>query len=199
MQGVLEEALAAVLPEPVALTVAGRTDSGVHARGQVAGHPGSAAPAAALNAHLPDDVRVIASDEAHEGFDARRDALSRTYRYRVHTAPQASVFEHNRALHWRRPVVRPRWTCARRCCPARAISPPFTPTQTDHVRFERDVMRAEWVDEGEDVLAFDRGGTVHAPHGALPGGHHVGVASDAARLRRRSASPAGRPAPQRRR
>ncbi len=154
MQGVLEEALAAVLPEPVALTVAGRTDSGVHARGQVAGHPGSAAPAAALNAHLPDDVRVIASDEAHEGFDARRDALSRTYRYRVHTAPQASVFEHNRALHWRRPVDRPALDLCAAMLPGTHDFTAFTPTQTDHVRFERDVMRAEWVDEGEDVLAF---------------------------------------------
>jgi len=99
-------------------------------------------------------VRVIESEDARDGFDARRDARSRTYRYRVHAAPQASVFEHNRALHWRRPVQR----AALEECAAMLLGThdftAFTPTQTDHVRFERDVIRAEWVDEGEDVLAF---------------------------------------------
>ena len=75
VQGELEEALAEVLREPVALTVAGRTDAGVHARGQVASHPGAPAPAGALNGLLPADVRVLASEAAPDGFDARRDAL----------------------------------------------------------------------------------------------------------------------------
>jgi len=154
VQGVLEQALADVLGERVTLTVAGRTDSGVHARGQVASHPGPPAPAAALNARLPGDVRVIDSADAPEGFDARRDARSRTYRYRVHAAAQASVFEHNRALHWRHPLDR----AALEECAALLLGThdftAFTPTRTDHVRFERDVMRAEWVDEDDDVLAF---------------------------------------------
>jgi tRNA pseudouridine38-40 synthase len=151
---VLEDALAAVLPEPVALTVAGRTDSGVHARGQVASHPGTAAPAAALNANLPADVRVIESEHAPDGFDARRDALSRTYRYRVHTAAQAGVFEHNRALHWRHPVDRPALDRCAAMLPGTHDFTAFTPTRTDHVRFERHVMRSEWMEEAEDVLAF---------------------------------------------
>ena len=150
----LEEALAGLLPEPVALTVAGRTDSGVHARGQVASHPGTSAPAAAVNAHLPGDVRVMESEEVPEGFDARRDAVSRTYRYRVHAAPQASVFEHNRALHWRHPLDRAALDECAAMLPGTHDFTAFTPTRTDHVRFERDVMRAEWVDEGDDVLAF---------------------------------------------
>ncbi len=150
----LEGALAGVLPEPVALTVAGRTDSGVHARGQVASHPGTSAPAAALNAHLPDDVRVIESEAAAEGFNARRDARSRTYRYRVHAAPQASVFEHNRALHWRHPLDRAALQECAALLPGTHAFTAFTPTRTDHVRFERDVMRAEWVDEDDDVVAF---------------------------------------------
>ncbi len=143
-----------MLPGPVALTVAGRTDSGVHARGQVASHSGSSAPAAALNAHLPGDVRVIESEDAPEGFDARRDARSRTYRYRVLAAPQGSVFEHNRALHWRHPLDR---SALRECAamlPGTHDFTAFTPTRTDHVRFERDVVRAEWVGEDDDVLAF---------------------------------------------
>jgi tRNA pseudouridine38-40 synthase len=154
VQDVLEGALAGVLPEPVALTVAGRTDSGVHARGQVASHPGTSAPAAALNAHLPDDVRVIESEAAAEGFNARRDARSRTYRYRVHAAPQASVFEHNRALHWRHPLDRAALDECAAMLPGSHDFTAFTPTRTDHVRFERDVMRAEWVDEEDDVVAF---------------------------------------------
>jgi len=154
VQGVVEEALAGLLPEPVALTVAGRTDSGVHARGQVASHPGTSAPAAAVNAHLPDDVRVIESEDAPSGFDARRDALSRTYRYRVRAAPQGSVFERNRALHWRHPLDRAALDECAAMLPGSHDFTAFTPTRTDHVRFERDVMRAEWVDEDDDVLAF---------------------------------------------
>ena len=150
----LEDALERVLADPVALTVAGRTDAGVHARGQVASHPGTSAPADAINAHLPGDVRVIRSEDVPDGFDARRDARGRTYRYRVHAAPQPSVFEHNRALHWRHPVDRAALDQCAAMLPGTHDFTAFTPSQTDHVRFERDVMRAEWVDEGEDVLGF---------------------------------------------
>jgi tRNA pseudouridine38-40 synthase len=93
VQGVLGDALLLVLklPEPPDLTVAGRTDAGVHARGQVA-HVDVAAyawePAAdralrRLNRVLPDDVRLHAIDLAPPGFDARFSALSRRYTYRV--------------------------------------------------------------------------------------------------------------------
>jgi tRNA pseudouridine38-40 synthase len=93
VQGVVEDALALVLkpaqrPE---LTVAGRTDAGVHARGQVA-HVDVLAEVWAvvadqalrrLNRVLPDDVRLHAIDQAPPGFDARFSALSRRYSYRV--------------------------------------------------------------------------------------------------------------------
>ena len=78
-------ALVTVLRREVTLTVAGRTDRGVHARGQVASHDGEPAPVRNLNALLPPDVAVLASEPAPDGFDARRDARSRTYRYRLHT------------------------------------------------------------------------------------------------------------------
>ncbi len=134
--------------------MAGRTDAGVHARGQVASHAGDPAPAAGLNALLPADVRVLASEPAGEGFDARRDARSRSYRYRVLTEPVARVFERGRALHWRAPLDRGVLdACASLLC-GRHDFTAFTPTRTRHVRFERDVMRAEWLDEGEGVLAF---------------------------------------------
>jgi tRNA pseudouridine38-40 synthase len=154
VQQTVEEAIATVQRAPVTLTVAGRTDRGVHARGQVASHEGEPAPIRNLNALLPDDVAVLASEEAPEGFDARRDARSRTYRYRIHTSSAPSPFERNRSLWWPRPIDRD----ALGACAAALLGThdftAFTPTETDHVRFERDVFRAEWVDEPGDVLAF---------------------------------------------
>jgi tRNA pseudouridine38-40 synthase len=154
VQAVLEEALATVLPRPVQVTVAGRTDAGVHARGQVASHPGESARAEALNAVLPDDVRVLSSEAARDGFDARRDVRSRAYRYRVHTRAVPSPFERGRALHWPSPLNREALdACAAALVGAHDFTA-FTPTQTDHVRFERDVLRAEWADESADVVGF---------------------------------------------
>ena len=75
VQDELERALAVVLRrEAVVLTVAGRTDAGVHAWGQVASYSGTAALPRSLNALLPDDVAVLESRQAPPGFDARRDA-----------------------------------------------------------------------------------------------------------------------------
>lgn len=152
VQGELEAALAAGGSECPALTVAGRTDAGVHARGQVASHSGEVVPAARLNALLAPDVRIVASEPAAEGFDARRDAHSRTYRYRVLARAQASPFEHGRALHWRHRLDR----SALDAC-AGALHGPhdfraFTPARSDHVRFEREVLAAQWRVPGPDLV-----------------------------------------------
>ena len=154
VQGVLEEALATVLRRDVELTVAGRTDRGVHARGQVASHAGGPAPLRSLNALVPDDLAVLRSEEAPDGFHARRDAKSRTYRYRVLARPSPSAFERGRALWWSRRVDR---ATVDECAAALVGShdfTAFTPTETEHVRFVRDIARAEWVEESDDVLAF---------------------------------------------
>jgi tRNA pseudouridine38-40 synthase len=151
---VAEEALATVLRAPVTLTVAGRTDRGVHALGQVASHAGDPAPARALNGVLPDDVAVLASEAAPDGFDARRDALSRSYRYRVLTRSAPSPFERGRALWWPRPLDR----AVLDECAAAMVGEhdftAFTPSDSDHVRFRRKLLRAEWLDEPGDVVAF---------------------------------------------
>jgi tRNA pseudouridine38-40 synthase len=126
VQGVLEE----VLGKP--LTVAGRTDAGVHARGQVASHPGDPMPAAELNAILPDDVRVLKSEAAPDGFDARRDAKSRTYRYAVRDFPYQLDRD---ALD----------ACAAAVRGTHDFTA-FTPTQSHHRRFERNVLRSEWIE-----------------------------------------------------
>jgi tRNA pseudouridine38-40 synthase len=152
VQGTLEDALERVTRREVRLAVAGRTDAGVHARGQVASHDGAPAPATALNGVLPRDVRVLESEDAPDGFDARRDAVSRTYRYRMHTRAVASPFERGRALHWPHRIDR---VALDRCTAAITGNhdfTAFTPTQTDHVLFTRTVLGAEWRDPEPDVL-----------------------------------------------
>jgi len=154
VQAELETALATVLRREVPLTVAGRTDAGVHARGQVASHDGEPAPLDSLNGVLPADVRALGSEPAAEGFDARRDAKSRTYRYRMATARVLNPFELGRALHWPHSLDRAALDACAAMLPGSHDFTAFTPTQTKHTRFERDVMRAEWVEEPDDVLAF---------------------------------------------
>jgi tRNA pseudouridine38-40 synthase len=154
VQEVVEEALERVSRQHRTLTVAGRTDTGVHARAQVASHEGEPAPAGALNGVLPDDVRVLESEPAADGFDARRDALSRTYRYRLYTRRALSPFERGRALHWPHRLDR---AALDRCAEAIVGThdfTAFTPTQTDHVLFSRTVLRAEWLDAGDHGLEF---------------------------------------------
>jgi tRNA pseudouridine38-40 synthase len=154
VQETVEGAIATVLRRDVRLTVAGRTDRGVHARGQVASHEGEPAPPRNLNALLPPDVAVLASEPAEDGFDARRDARSRTYRYRLHTRAEPSPFEQGRALWWPRPLDRDRLDACAAALAGTHDFTAFTPTETDHVRFERDILRAEWAEEPGEVLSF---------------------------------------------
>jgi tRNA pseudouridine38-40 synthase len=157
VQGELEAALAQVLRESVQLTVAGRTDTGVHARGQVASFETSVEPpedlARRLNGVAPDDVAVTAAAVVADGFSARHDARARSYRYRLLARSTPSPFEVGRALWWPHRVDRE----ALDACAAALLGThdftAFTPTQTDHVRFDRDVFAASWEAEG-DVLSF---------------------------------------------
>jgi tRNA pseudouridine38-40 synthase len=154
VQAELERALAVVLGREVALTVAGRTDRGVHASGQVASHRGEPARASSLNALLPGDVAVTGSAAAPDGFDARGDALSRTYRYRILHRRTRSALEHGRALWWPHRLDRDLLhSCAAALHGAHDFTA-FTPTETDHVRFRRVVYAARWDEQG-DVLQFE--------------------------------------------
>lgn len=145
MQGELERALASLRGgEPVALTVAGRTDRGVHALAQVASHDGDPAPVDGLNAVLPPDVAVRASERAADGFDARRDAVSRTYCYKILTRRTRSAFEGRRALHWPHAIDRAALDACAAALSGTHDFTAFTPTETDHVRFERVVLAARW-------------------------------------------------------
>jgi len=92
VQGELERALGTVLREPVPVTGAGRTDTGVHALGQVAAITCTAEVRAALrsiNAVLPDDIVVRSAEAVADSFHPRFDAVRRHYRYRLHRGPTA--------------------------------------------------------------------------------------------------------------
>ena len=100
----LAAALERVLGTRVDLTVAGRTDAGVHAWQQVVSFDLEADPpervARALNALTSPEIVVLDVGPAADGFDARRDARSRTYCYRILAEPTPDPFEHERALWW---------------------------------------------------------------------------------------------------
>jgi tRNA pseudouridine38-40 synthase len=153
VQEELETALATLARAPVELTVAGRTDRGVHAWGQVASYAGEPVALRSLNALVGDDVAVLGCEAAPDGFDARRDARSRTYCYRVLARPAPGAFEHGRALWWPHRVDREALRACAALLPGTHDFTAFTPTETYHVRFERDVLRAEWHEDG-DVLEF---------------------------------------------
>ena len=150
----MEAVLATVRGEAVELTVAGRTDAGVHALGQVASHPGDPIPVGAWNGNLPPDIRVLASDPAPDGFDARRDAVSRAYAYRIATRDSLSPFERRHALHWPHPLDCDALHECAAFLPGKHDLTAFTPTQTAHRLFERNISYAEWLDAGENMLEF---------------------------------------------
>jgi tRNA pseudouridine38-40 synthase len=157
VQGELEAALATVLREPVQLTVAGRTDTGVHALGQVASFVTSSEVnedlARRLNGVGPDDIAVTAAIAVDDDFDARRSAKSRSYRYRVLARSAPSPFEQGRALWWPHRIDLHALEACATALPGNHDFTAFTPTQTDHVRFDRDIHHASWEQEG-DILTF---------------------------------------------
>ena len=109
VEGELRAALDELYPRWGGLAVAGRTDAGVHARGQVASFEAEGGPpperaAPALNGVLPDDVAAVASEAAPDGFNARFSATGRSYRYRVWRREAHSPLERRRSLWLPRPV-----------------------------------------------------------------------------------------------
>jgi tRNA pseudouridine38-40 synthase len=157
VQGDLERALRTVLGEedldgePLTLTVAGRTDRGVHAWEQVASYRHEAVDPLRLNSLLADDVSVLAAEPAEETFDARRDACSRTYCYRVLARRTRDVFERGRSLWWPRELDRALLRECANVLPGRHDFTAFTPTETEYLHFDCHVLRAQWLAVG-DVL-----------------------------------------------
>ena len=109
VQEELEKGLARLCGEPVRVTGAGRTDAGVHARGQVASlrvprELPLKAWTAGLNALLPDDMACVRAESAPEGFDARRWARGKRYAYAILVTAVRSPLERGRAWEIRRPL-----------------------------------------------------------------------------------------------
>lgn len=158
VEGELAGALETILRHPVRLSVAGRTDAGVHASGQVVSFeagtglsPGTVAYKA--SAVLPEDVAMRRCARVPDGFDARRDARSRSYEYRVVNAPVRSPLHRRRAVY----IARRLDLDALRGC-AKLVRGThdfraFTPAKTHHTRFERTVMESSWERSG-DLLIY---------------------------------------------
>ena len=158
VEGVVRNALG-VFPSFADLAVAGRTDAGVHALGNVVsvdvdGGPPVDRTAEALNAVLPDDVAVNAAEAASSDFHARHSARSRSYRYRIWRRRAPSPFEQKRAWWYPRPVDRERLAEAADLLLGEHDFRAFTPAETEHNAFRRNVLRAEWHSRGH-ALEFE--------------------------------------------
>ena len=158
VEGCLEEALRTVLGSAPLLRVAGRTDAGVHARRQVVSLllPAGTDPAKllrSLNALTPAGIAVVELRPAPAGFDARRDATGRGYRYFVCSDPVISPFWNGYC-----------WQVsgydldlgvmaeAAALAAGRHRFTAFTPTETKHVFFDRTVLRCRWTRAGGAAL-----------------------------------------------
>jgi tRNA pseudouridine38-40 synthase len=157
VQEELERVLHVILGEtghdgqPLKLTVAGRTDAGVHAWEQVASYAHEAVDPLRLNGLLDGDLAVLTCEPAPEGFDARRDATSRTYCYRVLARRARSAFAPGYALWWPQELDTSVLLECAQAIVGRHDFTAFTPTETEHTRFQRNVLRAEWRVAGEQL------------------------------------------------
>ena len=159
VEGALREALDGTFVSAENLAVAGRTDSGVHALGQVVsvdveGGPPRERVAAALNPRLPDEITVLSAAPAPDGFHARHSARSRSYRYRLFTRATPSPFELRRSWWFPRPLDQDALAAAASPLVGEHDFRAFTPAQTQHEVFVRVVERAEWLRRG-DHLDFE--------------------------------------------
>ncbi len=140
---------AALAVDPGALTVAGRTDAGVHAEANVVSLDAPRlAPVRAVNRRLPVDIALLAAERA-DGFDARADARSRSYVYRLLLAERPDPFRARYELHHPRPIDEDALVACAAVIVGQHDFRAFTPTETDHVFFDRTVLAAAWRSEGE--------------------------------------------------
>jgi tRNA pseudouridine38-40 synthase len=153
VEGELRGALGTVLRQPIKLTVAGRTDAGVHASGQVVHFDAETAldpstVAYKASAVLPEDVALRRCAVAPTGFDGRGSATSRSYEYRVLNAPVRSPLERRRAVHVARPLDLAALHEAAALVRGEHDFRAFTPTAGHHVRFRRVIFGSNWEERG---------------------------------------------------
>ena len=159
VEGEVRRALERVFPGFEGLAVAGRTDAGVHALGQVASVEVETGPppersAAALNAELPQEVAVILAEEAPPDFHARHSARSRGYRYRIYRRRLPSPFEAGRSWWIPGPLDEERLAHSAELLIGEHDFRAFTPTATQHRVFRRTVTRAAWF-RHDDALELE--------------------------------------------
>jgi len=169
VQGALEAALGTVLGMVPTLSVAGRTDTGVHARRQVVSldlpHATRRGPLdpfelmGSLNDLTPPGLAVRALAVAPPGFDARRDAVGRSYRYFMTTGPVQSPFRRAYAWHVAYPLDVAAMTAASRAVLGRHDFTAFTPTESEHTAFVRVVDRCSWRLRGDLLWLEVRAGS----------------------------------------
>ncbi|CAN5489574.1 tRNA pseudouridine(38-40) synthase TruA [soil metagenome] len=154
----LSKALETILRHPVKMSVAGRTDAGVHASGQVISFETDAELSPAdiayrATAVLPRDAALRKCVEVPDSFDARRSATSRSYEYRIVNAPVRSPLRRRDATY----IARNLDLDALEKCASLMLGvhnfQAFTPTKTHHSRFEREVFESRWERSG-DLLMY---------------------------------------------
>ena len=161
VQGALERALSSLTGESIRLALAGRTDAGVHALGQVASFATNSRLTLGnfergANALLPDDISVRSAAEVAPEFDPRRHALSRRYRYTLHPGRRRTALL--REFVWQAPAPQldaGAMAEAARCLAGRHDFAAFTQAAEARRRpTERNVLRASFCRQGR-LLRFD--------------------------------------------
>jgi tRNA pseudouridine38-40 synthase len=167
IQGKLETVLSRILDEPIEISGSGRTDAGVHARGQVANfHCNSDMPAdqilQQLRKYLPEDIGVYSCKECSPRFHARLNALEKTYCYRIHNSETPCVFDRRyvavmpEKLDVEKMQLAAQWLCGEHDFSAFCGNPKF---KKSTIRYVRSVT-VERVEE-EIRMTFTGNGFIH--------------------------------------
>ncbi|MBM4284828.1 MAG: tRNA pseudouridine(38-40) synthase TruA [Deltaproteobacteria bacterium] len=160
IQAEIEAALHRLTGEDLRLIGSGRTDAGVHARGQVANfHTGSTLPLTAfvhgLNSLLPPDIAVLEALEAPPSFHARKSALGKTYAYHILNRPVPSPLERRRAWWIAQPLDLAAMREAAAALPGEHDFSAFRAAGGSAVNPVRRVLEASWTNPGEGRLLFN--------------------------------------------
>jgi tRNA pseudouridine38-40 synthase len=158
VEDVLSGALSTVLRQPVGMSVAGRTDAGVHASGQVVSFGAESELRPSLisykaTAVLPKDVAIRRCVAVPDAFDARRDAVARTYEYMVINDEIRSPLQRHRAAYVPRVLDLDLLSAAGELVEGTHDFTAFTPSKGYHVRFERVVTHSRWT-RRDDLLTY---------------------------------------------
>lgn len=160
----IEDAACRVLKHPVIVFGAGRTDAGVHAEGQVANlyTTNFTIPLEgfrrALNSRLPHDICVKSVVLAPEKFHASKSAVGKTYRYRIHTAPQRPVELHQMVYHYWRPLDVHRMRLAARRLIGTHDFRGLTSSAEERENTVRTVFRCDVSEQGPEIHVTVQGG-----------------------------------------